>query len=219
MQEVDWLCLQEAGKSLGLEISAPHREAFDIYMGLLQRWQVVAGLTAVLDKSEMIIKHFVDSLHVAPLLNSDHLLDVGSGGGFPGAPLAICVPNLRLTFLEKESRKCRFLEMLSSKLRLDAVVQQGRSDEIAARQPRRYPAISARALASPLNALAICQPLLDAAGEIILQVGPSALEQLDVLRKEGISRRLMLENMISYELPRSMGKRAILVFRNMEERE
>lgn len=88
-------------------------------VGLLAKWNRVYNLTAVRDPHEMVTRHILDSLAVLPFLRGDSLLDVGTGAGLPGLPLAIARPDLSITLLDSSDKKLRFVRQVVAELGLD----------------------------------------------------------------------------------------------------
>jgi 16S rRNA (guanine527-N7)-methyltransferase len=144
----------------------------------LERWlaELVStpGLTSVLDEAEARRLHLVDALRAAPLLESGPVVDVGSGGGSPGIPLAAACPELRFDLLESVRKKCGFLARWAEEFDNVSVVC-ARAEEHARGAGRdAYGTAVARALASPQVAVEWCLPLLRPGGRAVLFVGPSA---------------------------------------------
>ena len=144
--------------------------------GLLERWLgvVVAtpGLTALRDQAEARRVLLDDALRGVPLVVAAEgpVVDVGSGGGTPGIPLAASLPEREVTLLEAERRKCTFLERWTHELPNVRVVW-GRAEE----QPlEQYGVAVAKALAEPVVAAEWCLPLVGDGGRVVLWVGPSA---------------------------------------------
>jgi 16S rRNA (guanine527-N7)-methyltransferase len=144
----------------------------------LERWlaELVStpGLTSVLDEAEARRLHLVDALRAAPLLENGPVVDVGSGGGSPGIPLAAACPELRFDLLESVRKKCGFLARWAEEFNNVSVVC-ARAEEYARGAGRdAYGTAVARALASPQVAVEWCLPLLRPGGRAVLFVGPSA---------------------------------------------
>ena len=89
------------------------------YHALLMKWNQAYNLTAVRDPAEMITRHLIDSLSILPWIGSGALLDVGSGPGLPGIPLAIMRPELQVTTLDSNGKKTRFQQQVKQELGLD----------------------------------------------------------------------------------------------------
>lgn len=125
-------------KELGLTIGENHVEQFMCYLAHLIEWNKAINLTAIIDPEEIIIKHFVDSL-VALVATSfpqnGVVLDVGSGGGFPGIPLKIVRSDMRLVLVEPIRKKCSFLNSVIGLLKLqDVSTFDGTIEQYAKRQ-------------------------------------------------------------------------------------
>jgi 16S rRNA (guanine527-N7)-methyltransferase len=146
----------------------------------LDRWLAALvdtpGLTAVSDPDEARRLHLEAALEAAPLIEGGPVVDVGSGGGSPGLPLATARPDLRFDLLESARRKCDFLTRWASEFE-NASVVCARAEEHA-RGPGRdaYGTALARALAPPPVAAEWCLPLVARGGRAILFVGPTVDE-------------------------------------------
>lgn len=107
---------------LGLTLSQAVQERLLAYVDLMAKWNKIHNLTAVRDPTRMVSHHLLDSLVVLPLITAHkRLLDVGSGGGLPGIPLAIARPDLSVTLLDGNHKKAAFLRQAKSELALDNV--------------------------------------------------------------------------------------------------
>lgn len=104
-------------EALGLDLSVEQIDKLMSYLTLLQKWNKVYNLTAIRDPKEMLIKHLLDSLAVVPHIEGKRIIDVGTGGGVPGIPLAICFPEKQIDLLDSNSKKTRFL--IQAKAELD----------------------------------------------------------------------------------------------------
>ena len=116
---------------LGVVLTVHQLEQFARFCALLQEWNQRVNLTAITDTSDIYVKHFLDSLTALPYIpdQAKTLLDIGSGGGFPGLPLAIARPGLRVTLLEAHARKTAFLSAMVTDLGLPNVsVVTGRAE-------------------------------------------------------------------------------------------
>lgn len=109
--------LMSSLEALGLDLSVEQIDKLMSYLTLLQKWNKVYNLTAIRDPKEMLIKHLLDSLAVVPHIEGKRIIDVGTGGGVPGIPLAICFPEKQIDLLDSNSKKTRFL--IQAKAELD----------------------------------------------------------------------------------------------------
>lgn len=141
------------------------------YLALLQRWNATYSLTAIRDPRQMVELHLLDSLAMAPhVAGLPDLADLGTGPGLPGIPLAIAHPALRVTLVESNGKKARFLREAVRSLGLaNARVAQSRAEALD--EPGAYAAITARALASLADILAVGGHLLAPGGRLLAMKG------------------------------------------------
>ena len=105
---------------------------FESYLALLLRWNLRVNLTAIRDQDGILKRHFVESIACAKALPSGitTLLDLGSGGGFPGIPIALCRPEISVTLAESQGKKAAFLQETVRTLQVGAVVYAGRAENL-----------------------------------------------------------------------------------------
>lgn len=111
--------LKRGISELDLELSDEKIEKLIRYLNLLIKWNKAYNLTAVRDPMEMVTRHLIDSLSVVPYIKGERIIDVGSGPGLPGIPLAICYPQLPVTTLDSNGKKTRFQVQVKSELNLE----------------------------------------------------------------------------------------------------
>nr|MBP6681831.1 16S rRNA (guanine(527)-N(7))-methyltransferase RsmG [Halioglobus sp.] len=100
--------LQRGCDALGLALESGQAEQLIAYLELLLKWNSAYNLTAVRDPAQMVTRHLLDSLAVAPYLRGQNPIDVGTGAGLPGIPLAILYPERRISLLDSNGKKTRF---------------------------------------------------------------------------------------------------------------
>jgi len=195
--------LREGARSLGLQLTAEHVRAFEIYFEELQTWNRRFNLTTVTRYEDVQVKHFLDSLtcllafpaassggveclpDVVPLSHRDTPLlcvDVGTGAGFPGLPLKIMRPALRMTLLESSRKKVSFLEHVVARLELDgAEFLWARAEEVGQdpHHRERYDLVLARAVADMAVLAEYCLPLCRKGGCFIAQKGVDIEAELE----------------------------------------
>lgn len=172
---MDRSALATGAALFGLALAADQLERFEQLAAHLIEWNQRVNLTAIDDPSEIVHKHFLDSLVlllVCELQHGERLIDVGSGAGFPGLPLKIARPDLQVTLLEANGKKCEFLRYVTATLNLsDVTIVQARAEE-AARDPAQrehYDVATARAVAEMAVLVEYALPLLRIDGRLIAQ--------------------------------------------------
>ena len=132
---------------LGQEFPPGAAEKFAALLAELEKWNRRVNLTAIRDPDEMVTGHLLDSLVARPLLEGARVLDVGTGPGFPGLPLAIAEPQRHFTLLDSNRKKIMFVQHVAGLLGLDNVAAvKGRGEDYAPGQ--RFDTVIARALAA-----------------------------------------------------------------------
>ena len=174
---------ESAEKLFGVKLSEEQREQFRVYEALLIDWNSKINLTAVRDPEGIRIKHFLDSLSCVPVLgdmNGRLLIDIGTGAGFPGIPLRILYPELRLTLVDSVGKKADFCQLAVNTLHLKGVkVLKDRSEELGAAKAHReqYDAAAARAVAVMPVLCEYLLPLVKPGGQMLAMKGESAPEE------------------------------------------
>ena len=133
-------------KKLNIELSDDKIELLLAYHALLVKWNKAYNLTAVRDPEEMVRRHLLDSLSILPHVTGDRILDVGTGPGLPGIPLAICFPEKKLTLLDSNGKKTRFLTQAKIELKLENMTPVQSRIESFETEP--FDAITSRAFAT-----------------------------------------------------------------------
>jgi len=154
-----------------LQLDVALAEPLLAYLALLARWNATYNLTAIREPREMLVKHLLDSLAMhAHLDGIASLADLGTGPGLPGIPLAIARPQLRVTLVESNGKKARFLREAARQLKLGNIeVAESRIEAFDA--PGRFDAITARALATLPLILALGGHLLAPGGRLLAMKG------------------------------------------------
>ena len=138
-------------KKLNIELDDDKIELLLAYHALLVKWNKAYNLTAVRDPEEMIRRHLLDSLSIIPHVDGQRILDVGTGPGLPGIPLAICFPEKELVLLDSNGKKTRFLTQAKIELKLTnmtPVQSRIESFEAPAIAPDGFDSITSRAFAT-----------------------------------------------------------------------
>jgi 16S rRNA (guanine527-N7)-methyltransferase len=132
---------------LGLATHESQRKQLLAFLALIGKWNQVYNLTAILDEGEMVTQHLLDSLSIVPHLASGDFLDVGSGAGLPGIPVAIALPDRDVTLLDSNRKKTAFLQQAAIELGLHNVTVQ--TARVEAWHPNRdFEVIASRAFSN-----------------------------------------------------------------------
>ncbi len=176
--------LEEGVAALGLQASTAALDRFDRYLHELLDWKGRLNLTGAATAAEIVGLHFIDSLvplSVWPFPPDCRVIDVGSGAGFPGIPLRLVRPDLRLTLVEASRRRVAFLEHIRSALDFDdAEIVWARAETLAQRLEYRetFGAAVERATSHVGAAVELCLPFVVVGGAAILLKGPRASEEI-----------------------------------------
>ncbi|HRE29220.1 MAG TPA: 16S rRNA (guanine(527)-N(7))-methyltransferase RsmG [Anaerolineales bacterium] len=211
--------LKEGAQSLlGLDLTQTQVAAFQLYANELAEWNARFNLTAIKEPRDVQVKHFLDSLTVLKALPAGALrvIDVGTGAGFPGLPLKILRPELRMTLVEATGKKVRFCEHIATRLGLEGVrVVHARAEEVGqlSEHRERYDWAVARAVAEMPVLAEYLLPLVVRGGGCIAQKSKDAPAEVHgaetALRKLGGT----LERLIEVELPGVVDPRYLIVLR------
>jgi 16S rRNA (guanine527-N7)-methyltransferase len=169
--------LQTSARAFHLELDAGQLEAFETYYRELIDWNTRVNLTAISEREQVIVKHFLDSLSVALVLRPvapASLVDIGAGAGLPGIPLKIAFPALQLTLLDATRKKVEFLNHIIARLNLsDTRAVQARAEDWGKDPAHReqYEYAIARAVADLPVLLEYALPLVRVGGAFIAQKG------------------------------------------------
>ena len=184
------LALDTGLAELGLELAPAARTAIDDHVRLLLAWTAAINLTAIRDPAEVARAHVLDSLTAVAVLRDrgiGRILDLGSGGGYPGLPIAAVLPAERVLLVEPIGKKARFLETVVEATGLSDRVEvaAARAEALAADPAHRgrWPAVTARAVASLADLVELSFPLL-APGGVLL-----AWKRGDIVAEVGAAQR------------------------------
>ncbi len=190
-------------EKLKLDLSDEQYQQLLDYVLLMAKWNKVYNLTSVRDEQEMISRHLLDSLAITPFIQGASLLDVGTGGGLPGIPLAIVKPDMLITLLDSNSKKTRFLQQVKAELKLENVTVVHSRVEQA--QLPKFSVVTARAFATIKEIIDLAGRHCDDAGCLVLMKGIYPQQELDAAG-EGFK----LQDVIELEVPDCDGDRHLV---------
>ena len=169
--------LHEGACELGLELSDHQNRALCDYLQLLVAWNRAYNLMATRDPLEVVTRHLLDSLSVLPWISGSRIVDVGSGAGLPGIPLAIMRPAQRFTLLDSNGKRCKFLFQAKLALQLPNVdVHRGRCEAFF--PSPRYDTVISRAFADIAKLCRLAGHLCADRGSILAMKGKPAAREL-----------------------------------------
>ena len=198
-------------KELNLQIPEEKQDALLAYIALLNRWNKAFNLTAVRDQAEMIPRHLLDSLSVSAYLQGKRVLDVGTGPGLPGIPLAIVHPDIQFTLLDSNGKKIRFVRQAALELGLQNV--QAEQVRVEAYKPSHlFDTVVTRAFAAMSEILELTSHLLSPNGQLLAMKSRQTQDELDASDLEGRSIEV-----ITLQVPQLEGERYAVLIKNSGE--
>ena len=172
--------LAQGVRELGIALPARAPQQLLDYLALLQKWNRVYNLTAVREPRKMVSQHLLDSLTVAPHVGATRVLDVGSGAGLPGIPLALALPGTHVTLLDSNHKKAAFLRQAVTELKLaNAEVVCERAE--AWRPARGFELVISRALSDLAEFVALAGGHAAAGGRLAAMKGIHPYEEIALL--------------------------------------
>lgn len=184
------ITLADGIEALGIGLSSAQIAQLDGYLDLLEKWNRVYNLTAIRERAQMVTHHVLDSLAVLPHLRGPRVLDVGSGGGLPGIPVAIARPDLDVTLLDANHKKSAFLNQAAAELRLANVhvaAQRVESWDTA----QRFDTIVSRAFADLGEFATVAGRLLGEGGCLAAMKGVHPFEEIERLPQGYVVREVI----------------------------
>lgn len=168
---------------MGLALGRGERSKLLQYLALLEKWNQVYNLTAIRDVGRMVSGHLLDCLSVVPYLTGTRMLDVGSGAGFPGIPVAVAVPDIRVALLDSNQKKAAFLRQAVADLQLknaDVVCERVEAWHAG----EKFDFIISRAFAEIAEFIALTRHLLAPRGVFGAMKGVYPFEEIERLPRD-----------------------------------
>ncbi|KWX79420.1 16S rRNA methyltransferase [Paenibacillus riograndensis] len=203
----------------GITLLPKQLDQFELYFSELVSWNEKMNLTGITERGQVYMKHFYDSLSLAFFMNMGEvntLADIGSGAGFPGIPLKICFPHLKLTIVDSLSKRISFLQHVCDTLQLQNVqLIHGRAEDVARQFIHRdaYDLVTARAVARLALLNEFCLPFTRKDGVFAAMKGNDPSEELTEAKRSFKELRAELQKVESFTLPVEESARHTVIIR------
>ena len=213
--------LKDKAKKININLSEKQLKDYFNYMNLLLEWNEKINLTAITEPSEVILKHFVDSLTINKYIkDNSKIIDVGTGAGFPGIPLSILNSNLNITLLDSLNKRINFLNEVKKELDLENInTIHSRVEDFGQNKNERekYDVAVSRAVA-PLNVLLeYLLPLVSVGGVCICMKGPNVSQETEDAKRAIELLGGVIEKEEKIILPDSDNERNIIIIKKVKE--
>ncbi|MBW1814870.1 MAG: 16S rRNA (guanine(527)-N(7))-methyltransferase RsmG [Deltaproteobacteria bacterium] len=215
----------EGANEFGIHLDHEKVKSFSLYAQELIRWNSKINLTSITDPFEIAVKHFIDSIIPSLYIPPDaSIIDIGSGGGFPGLPLSILLPSISSTLIDTSRKKVSFLKHIARMLKIRNIsIYQTRAEDISKKEQfaGSFDVIISRALFPLKKLMSIALPLVSKNGEIIAMKGKEANEdnelqsvheQLSSWKNENLERNYTF-SIKRYRLREIDAERSIFLFK------
>lgn len=187
--------LEDGLVELGLEELLDGEDLFMEYVTELMNWNRIYNLTSVRKPADIVTRHILDSLTILPYLNGKRILDIGTGAGLPGIPLAIACPGREFVLLDSSSKKLRFVQQTLGILGLDNVtLENSRAEDF--RPEEMFDTIICRAFSDLPDFYRYAEPVCDADGRMLAMKGVYPMTEIECLEDKTV-----LDDVIALKVP------------------
>ena len=212
--------MQEQSKDLGVRFSVEQTEQFFEYMNLLIEWNEKMNLTAITEPEDIILKHFIDSITILKEIKEDvKLVDVGTGAGFPGIPISIMKPSIKVTLVDSLNKRLMFLQEVADKLNLKNInMLHMRAEELGQNKKYResFDIATSRAVANLSTLSEYLIPLVKVNGKVISMKASSAQEEIKQANNAINVLGGAIKKIEEFNLPQSDIGRTIIVINKIK---
>ena len=213
--------LLEKASVLGVRFSVEQMEQFYKYMNLLIEWNEKMNLTAIIEPSEIILKHFIDSITILKdIKDGSTLVDVGTGAGFPGIPLSIMNPTLKITLVDSLNKRLIFLQEVIKELNLKNVeLIHARAEEFGKNKKYRekFDIATSRAVANLATLSEYLLPLVKINGQAISMKAGNASQEIEEAQKAIKTLGGHINRIDEFYLPQTDIARTIIIIDKIKE--
>ncbi|WP_422731673.1 16S rRNA (guanine(527)-N(7))-methyltransferase RsmG [Leclercia pneumoniae] len=191
----------------GISLTDHQKNQLVAYVDMLNKWNKAYNLTSVRDPNEMLVRHILDSIVVAPYLEGARFIDVGTGPGLPGIPLSIVRPECQFTLLDSLGKRVRFLKQVQHELKLENITPvQSRVEEFPAEPP--FDGVISRAFASLNDMVSWCHHLPGEQGRFYALKGVMPEEEIALLPS-----KYAVEKSVKLKVPQLTGERHLVIIK------
>jgi len=213
--------LLNGGREFGIELDRKKIERFKIYKELLISWNKKINLTSIIEDNDIAIKHFVDSISVIQFIERKDvkLIDIGTGGGFPGIPCKIILEDSNVVLLDSLKKRVEFLKKVIDQIGVNGInCIHGRAEDFGREENYRekFNIVTARAVASLPILLEYCLPFLEINGKFIAMKGSS----IEEIKESSNALKLLGGEIIDikeFRLPYSKDKRNVIIIQKQRQ--
>ena len=213
--------LLEKASTMGVRFSVEQMDKFYKYMNLLIEWNEKINLTAIIEPNEIILKHFIDSITILKdIKDGSTVVDVGTGAGFPGIPLSIMNPTLKITLVDSLNKRLIFLQEVINELDLKNVeLVHARAEEFGRNKKYRekFDVATSRAVANLSTLSEYLLPLVKINGKAISMKAGNASQEIEDAKKAIKTLGGNINNIEEFNLPQSDIGRTIIIIDKIKE--
>ncbi|EBE3322931.1 16S rRNA (guanine(527)-N(7))-methyltransferase RsmG [Salmonella enterica] len=192
----------------GISLTDHQKTQLVAYVDMLHKWNKAYNLTSVRDPAEMVVRHILDSIVVAPYLQGQRFIDVGTGPGLPGIPLAIVLPDAHFTLLDSLGKRVRFLRQVQHELKLENITPvQSRVEAYPSEPP--FDGVISRAFASLNDMVSWCHPLPGEKGRFYALKGQLPEDEIASLPDD-----FSVESVEKLRVPQLEGERHLVIIKS-----
>jgi len=211
--------LSQKLQQIDIEITERQTQMFYEYMNILIEWNEKMNLTTIINPTDIITKHFLDSLTILKhIKDGSSIIDIGTGAGFPGIPLKIYREDTRITLLDSLNKRIVFLEEVINTLRMKNIQAiHARAEEFGRLSEYReqYDIATSRAVSSLNSLLEYMSPFIKVGGKLICMKGPKLMEELDESKNAMKELGLEVVNLEQIALPNMEMERNLLIVKKI----
>ena len=213
--------MKDLAKKINIDLKEKQIQDFYEYMDLLLEWNEKINLTAITEIDDIIIKHFIDSMTIIKYLKeNDRIIDVGTGAGFPGIPVAIMNSNFNITLLDSLNKRIMFLDEVFKKLEIKNIKTiHGRAEDFGQNNNNRekYNVAVSRAVANLATLSEYLLPFVKVSGICICMKGPDAENEIEEAKFAIKEFGGKIEKVEKFMLPDSNMERNIIIIKKIKE--